>query len=468
MVCGYVVLATYLWPSLTVLFFGAGTALHTLTLFGKFSFTVDPIIMGIALLCFVILAVVTICRRKVVGLIRVINLALAIAMAIALIYPGTITATNVDLVVNLHGNLHKFSISYYYLVLILLLFATIGISIFRLNAKKFYQFEAVLTGVVFVVVAAIFIEYITVNEKARWLMFTQNPVAANVLLVGALVAFLLSVENVYLVLHRRKQLKKQREAVLAAIDEEEKTEQPETPEEGAPAAYSQAPYQPYPAPYNAPAYPQPAPYYPQPMPQMMQMSMTPAGPVYPPMPPVIVQQAPATPPVVVLQLPGNGQQQPVQVSAMQQYPYPQQAYAPAYPQPMPAQPQPALQEPEPPASDFARRMMVLADEPAEQPEKPQQPAPMPQQQAAVQPVETSAARPQHVGPHDAFLDTLTQQEFTEFNSLFIEGTHGDLGLPKYAVGKDNKAFFAKVFAALGKFRPYASDGLLDKLLSQKA
>lgn len=531
MTSGYFLLATYLWPALSVLFLGQGAG-PSFPLLG-FKFSVDVIIDGIALITLVLLCVVTICRRKLVGFLRVLSLILLLAAAVTLCCDG-IFYTNVNAVVTKlsASGIQGFGvISYFYLALTVLLGVTIAFYIFRLNAKRFYPVEAVLSGIDFVLVAAIFVYFIFRGYAdfggSRWLIFTQKPVLAAILLGGTLIVFVLSILNVFLIIRRRNVMKAKRIAAELAEDsidkefdrEESYAGQPaEQPAYTAPAEpYQVAPQQPYAAPagygyapapypqpaYQQPAYPQPAyqqPAYPQPMPGPM-------GPVYPPVAPVIVQQAPATPPVIVLQVPPYGGQQGYQQTVVQpQYPgysaYP--AY-PAYTQPQPApvqqpaqqsapvqqpaqQPAPAAEtavvpaEPEQarvqptyvhteaPLSDFAKRMMVLADEDDRPvPQQPAQaqtarvPAPVPAE-AEASGVHTEEAH-SYVGPHDSFIDSLTDSEQKEFREIFIEKKHGDLGLPKYEAGKDNKEFFTKVFSALGKFRPYASNGLLDKLLA---
>ena len=96
--------------------------------------------------------------------------------------------------------------------------------------------------------------------------------------------------------------------------------------------------------------------------------------------------------------------------------------------------------------------------PAPQPQPAYQPAPQPAYQ---QP----ATQPQQEYAYDAFMTSLTGPERTEFCDLFIAKTKGDFGIPAYVIGGDNTAFFRKVFVSLGKFRPYITDGLLDKIYS---
>lgn len=580
MISGYLVLAAYLWPALSVLFLGAGQQGTVLPLFG-FSFSVDYIIDGIAILMLVILCVVTICRRKLVGLFRVLSLVLLVAIAASLSFNGTIhtemnaiyAATSTGMFLDPSNNTGF--IDWIYLLFMLMLGVTIAVNIFRLNAKRFYPVEAVLSGIDFVLVAIIYIYSISVNGPAmadRFQLFTAQPIVSALLLGGTLIVFALSLINVFLILRRRRDLKAKRVAAELAADSLDKEfdgepeydiepeqeslpmqsyqdpyqtvyqQQPVQPiyqqpvqqvyqqqpvqqtyqqpvqqvqQQPVQQVYSQQPYQvpprapqPQPQPQPQAPYVAPAPY---PQPMIVPPVMGP-GPVYPPVSPVIVQQAPATPPVVVLQMPPYQDQQGYQAvqpqpqySYQQTVQYPQTFLQPAAAEPAPApapvaadvqpapaavkaqpapapapvaaQPAPVTTQPapekaheqpasthteEPPVSDFARRMMVLADEPAQTPAK--QVAPVAYK--SVQPVQVDETPRTYVGPHDAFIDTLTDREQTEFNDLFIEKKYGDLGLPAYEVGKENKEFFTRVFSALGKFRPYASTGLLDKLLGQ--
>ena len=528
MISGYLVFIAYLWPALTILFFGAGVLGPTFS-FLKMTFSVDCTIMGIAALMFILLTVVTISRRKFVGLFRMLSVLLLIAVVVTLTFPGT--ADKVNLHASYVGTTWNNTVSaglkgfttlnYLYFALMILLGLTLLVFILRMNAKKFYPVEAVLSGLLFLLVAAIYVYFIIkpVNGS-RWYMFTSNPVCAAILLGGTLLVLLLSILNVYLVLSRRRKVKAKRIAAELAEDTLDKEDEggydystQTAAAQSSPAPTYQYPYQvPYQNPYNPyqtpyqnpyqapyqnpyqPAYnnayqPQPA-YQPAPIMPMPMFGMPPAA-------PVILQQAPATPPVVVLQVPPyqGGYQQPAPQPAYQpapQYqpmpqpqfqpapqPQPQPAYQPApqpqpVPQPVPQpapQPQPQLPAPqgEAPVSKFARKMYELSEDetaPA-QPAQPAQPAtpvyytpaPQPQPQPQAQP----AAPAYSHGPYDEFLSTLTDEQRDQFTAVFINKVHGDFGLPEYQVGGDNKQFFSKVFAALGKFRPYISPELLDKI-----
>ena len=120
----------------------------------------------------------------------------------------------------------------------------------------------------------------------------------------------------------------------------------------------------------------------------------------------------------------------------------------------PPQPEPAAVNEEE-LSDFVRSLLAAArgEDTAAEEEKPEKPAEEPAPQS----------KTVYSGNYDSFFESLTDEEKTEFHTLFINHMKGDFGLPVYKIGEDNSEFFGKIFGALGKFRKYISTGLLSKI-----
>ncbi len=141
-------------------------------------------------------------------------------------------------------------------------------------------------------------------------------------------------------------------------------------------------------------------------------------------------------------------------------------------------PEPAV-EPQEAMSEFERSMEALAHG------VPPTPAPPASSYEAAQPpFEPYGAQPYRQQPYvpvpagyqssaaygldaqytyDPFISGLTPQEKNEFGDLFIAGKYGQIGLPHYVIGGNNKEFFTKVFIYLGRYRNNISAGLLNKL-----
>ena len=107
----------------------------------------------------------------------------------------------------------------------------------------------------------------------------------------------------------------------------------------------------------------------------------------------------------------------------------------------------------------------------------QQPAPAPVYQEPVQvqnpfdvsldeaPVEPVPGN--YDGPTDAFMNTLNDDEKSEFLEVFVDKTKGSVkGIPDYVIGEDNSEFFPMVFVHINRFRNTVSDGLMSKLYKQ--
>ncbi len=523
MVSGYTVFAAYLWPLLSVLFFGMGTGSlqeGNFTLkFLNVSLTLDLPMLIIAGISFLILAVTAIARRKEVGFVNLVIFVLTVTVAVALVaIPDSVTYAMTALSLNgikavdaIAKGASLYSIAY--LILIGALAFNIVFSIYRMNAKRFYIFDAVRYGVLFA--AGIFVAVVhilrdpTVWEIGRWTFFKEHPIIAVLVLAGVTLAFALAVINVFLVIRRRK--KRQEERVLAELSKDtiDKQDDPfETYASPAPAP-AQNPYgAPYGNPYGAPGAPgAPA-------------GTPPYGAPYGYGAPIIIQQAPATPPVVLLQFPADGgqptyqtivppyyqpyqpylpqqfaQAQPVQqvqqvpqaqpyvqvqqVPPMQQaQPAAETAYeeeyvqedAPVQPAPAPqpqaqpapqAQPQPSYEDKVVEESPFAQEMIALAQQ-SSQPQEAPAPQPQLQPAPAAAPVRKVSA-PAANEPFDPFVSRLEDGLREEFCTVFVEQRYGSFGVPAYQLGGENEGFFNAVFENLGKFREKVSTKLLMKI-----
>ena len=161
-----------------------------------------------------------------------------------------------------------------------------------------------------------------------------------------------------------------------------------------------------------------------------------------------------------------------------------QPFYPYYGQPMQPAPAPAAEpKAEEPMSEFEKRMADLAKgmEPEKTPEQnayeqsvsyavpppytpPAQEGKPVMQQQSMMGQQPAVAYEGMKSTYDPFLNNLTPQEKNEFGDLFIGNKYGALTyLPAYVIGGDNREFFSKVFIYYGRFRPYASAGMLDKL-----
>lgn len=120
---------------------------------------------------------------------------------------------------------------------------------------------------------------------------------------------------------------------------------------------------------------------------------------------------------------------------------------------------------ETPMNEFELSMMEIA--------KGHAPAQTPVAEQCAAPATPAKSAPAAAAPvsnayesytYDAFFNTLTTQEKSEFGDLFISNKYGThTYLPRYVVGGDNELFFKKVFIYLGRFRAYASGSLVEKL-----
>ena len=84
-----------------------------------------------------------------------------------------------------------------------------------------------------------------------------------------------------------------------------------------------------------------------------------------------------------------------------------------------------------------------------------------------QPEEPVTSGATYDGPTDAFIDTLSDSEKTEFIDVFVNKTKGSVkGVPDYAIGEDNSEFFSTVFVHINRYRNSVSDSLMTKLYKQ--
>ncbi len=584
MLSGYLVALAYLWVFVTVLFYGTNTDTASLTLLGvTFALDFPTLIVGGATL--LILLVVSICRRKFVGLFNVLSVLLMAACAAIFCAKGDSIFINYanDFI---GGKIGDMVIRISVAVLIGLLTFNLVLSVLRLNAKRFYPFDAVRYALLLLAVIVFNVVIIVKMplEGGRWALFHRAHFAVygNIALLGAsLLAFLFGIFNSLLICKRRRDRNARNVAAQLSKDSIDRDgDGYEAPYAPAPAAtsdnYDAAPApaypynqpapqpQPYPAPQPYAPYSQPAPQpqqpviqpvvqpmpfpvptpqaapapAPQPMPMPMPMPipmpmpmgmgmgmgmgmqppMRPMPPFQQPAPqpapapaPIVLQQAPATPPVVILQMPPVYPQpvpvpylQPVQQivaqpqqqalpapapqpepqPAPQPEPQPQPEPAPApqpEPQPEPApapapqpEPQPApapapapAPQPEPiqenTLSAFERQMLAMARAMAEENESAPQGAPAQPAQAAQAAPAQAEQTGKYANGYDSFIETLTEDEKSEFHALFINHVKGDFGLPTYVIGGDNQEFFGRVFGAIPQFNKYISPELLDKI-----
>lgn len=144
------------------------------------------------------------------------------------------------------------------------------------------------------------------------------------------------------------------------------------------------------------------------------------------------------------------------------------AYLPQEPAPMPyastsyTEPAP-IQEKKPEPAPVQEKK----PEPAPvQPKASQQKAPAKQAPAAAQ--NGNVYSPViYSGPHDGFIDTLSNEERVEFARTFIERRNGAIpGIPEYVVDGNNEKFFQSLFIYYSRVRGLVSDGLMNKFYVQ--
>ena len=225
MASGIIVTLAYLWP-LVVGVFAAGA--FTANVEG--AFTGVPLPFGVTLyfdlpllviagLCLLILFVTAIARRKWTGVINVVLCVLTIAVAYAFIHPSS--STYEILSGTLHGTLSSRLVKLIYLFMVLVIVANLLLSVVRINAKKFYPFDAVRYGLLFVGAFIVVVDFILQgpssvgvfangNEMPYWDMFTSHPIFTSILLGGSLIAFGLSIGNAFIVIARRNKNKAKR------------------------------------------------------------------------------------------------------------------------------------------------------------------------------------------------------------------------------------------------------------------
>ena len=108
-------------------------------------------------------------------------------------------------------------------------------------------------------------------------------------------------------------------------------------------------------------------------------------------------------------------------------------------------------------------MLAMARAMAEENESAPQGAPAQPAQAAQAAPAQAEQTGKYANGYDSFIETLTEDEKSEFHALFINHVKGDFGLPTYVIGGDNQEFFGRVFGAIPQFNKYISPELLDKI-----
>ncbi len=349
--------------------------------------------------------------------INLLMLLLSLGTAFALLFPASFTVGAINTIHKFNGETGLVLVEHIMLLVVVALVAINTIySALHMGAKKGMAVSVVLTAIE-LVAAILLVLFHVLNNGNDFGVLIKLPTL--VLLLTVLSAFLLSLFTCVAI----------KAAEKAALEEEAEDEDEEELLEEAEAQTEEAASEPAAEP--APAE-QPAPVAPVPTPAPYM-----------------------TAPVVNYIMPAPGYMPPMYGAPIA--PIAPVASAPVAPVPAPA---PASAE----MSEFERSMAALAKgeapAPAPAPAPVAMPTPVtykPAPAPVVAPVENS-------GNYDSFIGTLTESEKNEFVDLFILGRNGANGaLPLYAIGGDNKEFFAKVFIYLGRFRAQASTGLLTKL-----
>ncbi len=380
------------------------------------------IIAGITLL---LLAIDGIATAKSSGFFGALLLVDILAAIVGIFYPVSIFYELVS-----YSILETTFLSIVMQILLVVIFLNFVISVARLSAKHGAAIDLLRTLVQLIAVIVLVIICIATDPAGmgRFSIFTQNPIAAVLVIGTALIGFLLGI--LLFILQKRRDEKED------AMEEASGIPMPAASHAATPATAAASAPAPAPAPAVAPT-------------PVVGERVTPVVvypmPVYPaPMP------APAPAPT------------PAPTPAPAPAPAPEPAPAPA-PMPMPTPIPVPMPEPEPERelSEFERRMAAMARGESE-------PLPAPAPAPVRRP---SSVRPQPVQQsfydmpymYDPFLNTLTPQEKNEFGDLFIGMKRGSFGLPMYVIGGNNEEFFRKIFIYLGKYRSYISESLLGKI-----